>query len=153
MGAPARGWAADTDAVAHVFVDALDDLITIDGADGHHLQRVRRVRAGEPITAADGTGAWRGYVVDGTNRGSLGAHATSDRREEPERTPRVAVAVALLKGGLDDVVARLTELGVDAIEPVRTQRTVVRWDAARERDAVARLREIARGAAMQSRRA
>ena len=38
----ARSWCAAEDAVAHVFVDALDDDVTVDGADGHHLQRVRR---------------------------------------------------------------------------------------------------------------
>jgi 16S rRNA (uracil1498-N3)-methyltransferase len=68
--------------------------------------------------------------------------------------PPVAVAVARTKGrALDDVVAGLTELGVARIEPVRTERSVVRWDDERAVAAVARWRAIAREAAMQSRRA
>ena len=149
----ALGWPADTDAVAHVFVDALDDTLTVDGPDGHHLQRVRRVRARECVTAADGTGAWRCYEVEAATGGSLTLRAIGAWHLEPVRAPEVAVAVALLKGGLDDVVARLTELGVAAIEPLRTEHAVVRWDDERARDAVTRLREIARSAAMQSRRA
>jgi 16S rRNA (uracil1498-N3)-methyltransferase len=147
------GWAAAHDAVAHFFVDRLDDECTIDGPDGHHLQRVRRLREGEHVTAADGTGAWRAYVVSRSAPGRLDLAATAAARREPELTPRVNVAVALTKGGLDDVVAACTELGVHRIEPVRTARSVVRWDAARAAKAVARLRDVAREAAMQSRRA
>lgn len=153
MDALAPGWPADADAVAHVFVAALDDSVTIAGNDGHHLQRVRRLRAGERVTAADGRGAWRAYEVADVARGALVLRADGAPRGEPLRSPEVAVAVALVKGGLDDVVAQLTELGVAAVEPVRTERGVVRWDDDRARTAVARLRDVARAAAMQSRRA
>jgi 16S rRNA (uracil1498-N3)-methyltransferase len=62
--------------------------------------------------------------------------------------------VALAKASaLDDVVAGLTELGVHRIEPVRAQRSFVRWDDARAVAAADRWREIAREAAMQARRA
>jgi 16S rRNA (uracil1498-N3)-methyltransferase len=151
---PVFGWAASTAAVAHVFVEACDDTCSITGADGHHLQRARRLRTGEVVTAADGTGAWRSYAIDAVGPGVLHLVATAPARLEPEVTPQISVAVALTKGGaLDDVVAGCTELGVHAIEPVRTSRSVVRWDADRARRAVERWRGIAREAAMQSRRA
>src|SRR5262249_12290093 len=66
---------------------------------------------------------------------------------------RVALAVALTKGGIDDVVKAVTELGVARVTPVVAERSVVRWDADRARAAHARLGAIAREAAMQSRRA
>ena len=50
---PARD-PADANAVAHVFVEALDDRCEMTGPDGHHLQRVRRLAPGEMVTAADG---------------------------------------------------------------------------------------------------
>ncbi len=56
---PARG-PADVDAVAHVFVESLDDRCVVGGDDGHHLQRVRRLGAGEVVTAADGSGVVAG---------------------------------------------------------------------------------------------
>ena len=144
---------ADVDAVAHVFVDALGDRCEIAGADGHHLQRVRRLSAGECVTAADGTGAWREYAVAEAGDGRLALDARGEVQLAPAPRVEISLAVALTKGGLDDVVASVTELGVVRVTPVRTERTVVRWDAARARKAVARLQVVAREAAMQSRRA
>jgi 16S rRNA (uracil1498-N3)-methyltransferase len=149
---PARD-PADANAVAHVFVDALDDRFEIAGDDGHHLQRVRRLAPGETLTAADGSGAWRSYVVTEIATGRLTLQAEGDVQPAWEPRVGVALAVALAKGGLDDVVAAVTELGVGRVTPVRTARAVVRWDDDRAGRAVARLRVVAREAAMQSRRA
>jgi 16S rRNA (uracil1498-N3)-methyltransferase len=150
----ASGWAAAYPATAHVLVPALDEELTVDGDDGHHLARVRRVRAGESLTAADGFGVWRPYVVANVDGQALELRACGDPRVEPEITPRLEVAFALTKGAKPEtVVQQLTELGVDRIRPVRTRRSVVRWDASRAEAAVARLRRVAREAAAQSRRA
>ena len=149
---PVRG-PADANAVAHVFVDALDDHCQITGDDGHHLQRVRRLTAGEIVTLADGSGAWRTYAVTEVADRRLGLTARGEVEIEREPPIGVALAVALTKGGLDDVVAAVTELGVVRVTPVRTTRAVARWDDARARRAVTRLRSVAREAAMQSRRA
>jgi 16S rRNA (uracil1498-N3)-methyltransferase len=154
---PARGpngWAADTDATAHTFATDLADAVDIGGSDGHHLQRVRRMRAGERITVADGAGSWRLYTVDTLPRGSLRLRAEGPVTVEPELRPSVALAVALTKAGaLETVVARCTELGVARVMPIRTRRCVVRWDAAQARRACERLRATAREAAAQARRA
>ena len=147
-------WAAAQDAAAHTFVDALDDEIEVTGDDGHHLQRVRRIRVGEHLTAADGLGSWRRYEVEAIAPRLLRLGARGARHVEPEILPRVALAVGITKAGaLDTVVARCTELGVARVVPVRTQRSVVRWDRAQADRAVERLRTIAREAGAQSRRA
>jgi 16S rRNA (uracil1498-N3)-methyltransferase len=147
-------YAAAEAAAAHVFVAALDSSVTIDGTDGHHLQRVRRLRSGERVTAADGAGHWRRYVVTGAEPGRLRLEAETEVAVDPEPVPAVAVAVSLTKGAkLEVVVAQLTELGVARIEPVRARRSVVRWDAARAVAATQRLTTVAREAAMQCRRA
>jgi 16S rRNA (uracil1498-N3)-methyltransferase len=150
----AEAYAAGVAAAAHVFVDSLDAAVTVDGPDGHHLQRVRRLRAGERVTAADGAGRWRRYAVDAVEPGRLVLRAESEVAVEPELRPGVAVAVALTKGAkLETVVAQLTELGVARIEPVRSRRSVVRWDESRAVAATARLTAVAHEAAMQCRRA
>ena len=147
-------WAAAQDAAAHTFVDSLDDVVEVAGADGHHLQRVRRLRAGEHVTAADGRGNWRRYEIEAVASGRLRLAARGGSCAEPEIVPRVALAVALTKAGaLDRVVARCTELGVARVTPVRTRRCVVQWDAAQAQRGVERLRGAAREAAAQSRRA
>lgn len=148
------GWAAAAEAAALVLLAELPDETAVGGSDGHHLQRVRRLRRGECLVGADGHGTWRVYEVAGEEPGRLLLSARSELRREPEPSPAIGVAVALTKGGaLDGVVAGLTELGVARIEPVRGRRSVVRWDAARAAKALDRWRAIAREAAMQSRRA
>jgi 16S rRNA (uracil1498-N3)-methyltransferase len=67
--------------------------------------------------------------------------------------PRVRVGFAPVKGDrVEGVVQKLTELGVDRIELLETERSVVRWRgerAARQQD---RLAEVVRAAASQCRR-
>ena len=153
-GVPPAG-PADVDATAHVFVERLDDDVRVEGEDGHHLARVRRVRAGETITAADGFGRWRVYRVHSNVQGpGVALHAESDIRHETPLQPILTVACALTKGERPElVVQKLTELGVDAVYLVRAARSVVRWDASREAGALDRLRRVAREAAAQCRRA
>jgi 16S rRNA (uracil1498-N3)-methyltransferase len=139
---------------AHAFVDALDEQVELAGADGHHLQRVRRLRVGEVVTLADGHGTWRRYEIESVTSGRLGLSARSARCLEPEIVPRVVLALALTKAGaLETVVARCTELGVAQVRPLRTRRCVVQWTAAQAERGVERLRVAAREASAQSRRA
>jgi 16S rRNA (uracil1498-N3)-methyltransferase len=105
------------------------------------------------MTAADNTGTWRVYEIAEIGNGELVLDACGDAEHEDAPTITVALAVALTKGGLDAVVTQVTELGVARVIPVETARTVVRWDAAKAAKAVAKLRAVARVAAMQSRRA
>lgn len=146
-------FASTSGATAHVFAGALTDLVVLDGEDGHHLQRVRRVRVGERVTVADGHGHWRPYDVTRSEQGSLVLGAAGPLSREPVLTPRLVVAFALSKGSKPEhVVADLTELGVDRIVPFRSARSVVRWDGDRVQSGTARLRRVAREAAMQCRR-
>jgi 16S rRNA (uracil1498-N3)-methyltransferase len=149
----APGYPSHVDAAAHVYVDVLDDRCDIGGRDGHHLERVRRLTTGERVTAADGAGNWRVYEIVEVVAGTITLDARTDPCTEPVLPVEVGLAVALTKGGIDAVVAAVTELGVARITPVRTERTVVRWDGARAATAVSRLRTVAREAGMQSRRA
>jgi 16S rRNA (uracil1498-N3)-methyltransferase len=144
---------AGADAVAHVFVDALSERCELRGDDGHHLQRVRRLAAGARVTAGDGQGTWREYEVVATARGALVLEARGEPHVDPRPRVEIALAVALVKGGLDATAAAVTELGVARLIPLHTERSVVRWDPARAAQAVARLRTVVREAAMQSRRA
>jgi 16S rRNA (uracil1498-N3)-methyltransferase len=152
-GPESFAFASSSDAVAHVFAPALDDTVVIDGEDGHHLQRVRRLGTGERVTVSDGRGRWRRYDITRSDRGSLVLAARGHVQREPRLSPGLTVAFALSKGTKpEDVAARLTELGVDRIVPFRSARSVVRWEGERSRAGTARLRRVTREAAMQCRR-
>jgi 16S rRNA (uracil1498-N3)-methyltransferase len=141
-------------ATAHTYLERLDDTVVLSGDDAHHLARVRRVRAGEVLTGADGHGRWRVYDVAEAGTRGLDLRATTEVRHEPRLVPALTVAFALTKGDRPElVVQKLTELGVDAMVLLRAARSVVRWDDARAASAIERLRRVAREAGAQSRRA
>ena len=147
-------FAARYPAVAHTFVPALDDDVILDDEAGHHLSRVRRVRAGEVITAADGRGHWRPYEVARVAPGTVELRAKDALVVEPRLEPRLVVAFALTKRAKPDlVVQKLTELGVDGITVLTGRRSVPQWSDERASAAVSRLCRIAREAAAQCRRA
>jgi 16S rRNA (uracil1498-N3)-methyltransferase len=138
---------------AHVFVH--DDLVgapsvRLEEEDFYHLARVLRLRPGEVVSASDGAGWVRPFLWTGTATLEPAGGAAFEARPLPELT----VAFAITKGAHPEwVVQRLTEAGVDNVVLMKTARCVARWtptDAARR---LARLREVARQAAMQSRRA
>lgn len=143
----------DAGARAHVVVDDLDTLLLHED-DHHHLVRVLRLRAGEPVTATDGRGRWRSCVVpEGWGSGGplqpVGPVTSAERPSPP-----VGVAFALTKGDKPElVVQKLTELGVDRIVPFVAERSVVVWDADKAARNVARWRVVAREAVQQSRQA
>jgi 16S rRNA (uracil1498-N3)-methyltransferase len=130
--------------VADVAAPALDD------EDRHHLERVLRLRDGEEVTASDGRGGWRACAFVGGG----GLLPVAEVEHVPAPSPAITVAFALTKGEKPETaVQKLTELGVDRIVPFAAGRSVARWDADRAARHVARLRKVAREAAMQSRRA
>jgi len=154
MHDPGLAFPSSVRATAHTYVDRLDDVVVLEGDDAHHLRRVRRVRAGEVLTGADGHGRWRAYDVASTTGAGLQLRATTEVVREPRLAPGLSVASALTKGDRPEVVVqKCTELGVDAVLLVRAARSVVRWDDARVVAALERLRRVAREAGAQSRRA
>jgi 16S rRNA (uracil1498-N3)-methyltransferase len=74
-------------------------------------------------------------------------------QSEPAATPALTVAFAPVKGERPEwVVQKLTELGIDRIVLLVSERSVVRWSGARGKATVERLRRVAREAAAQCRR-
>ena len=131
-----------------VFVEDVDRP-TLAPADRHHLERVRRVRTGDPVVVSDGAGRWR----EGTLGGAGAVDVAGDVQLDERPAPPITVAFALTKGERPELaVQKLTELGADVIVPFTAARSVVRWDAQRADGNVERLRRVAREAAMQCRR-
>ncbi|HUF33490.1 MAG TPA: RsmE family RNA methyltransferase [Acidimicrobiales bacterium] len=130
--------------VADLTAPALDD------GDRHHLERALRLRSGDEVTASDGRGRWRPCQL----RAGGELEPTGLPSVVPAPTPALTVAFALTKGGRPELaVQKLTELGVDRIVPFAAGRSVARWEGDRAERHLARLRRVAREAAMQSRRA
>jgi 16S rRNA (uracil1498-N3)-methyltransferase len=137
------------------FVDpdrlALDE-IRLDGAEGRHAARVRRIHVGERVDVADGFGSVAECVVVAVGRDALDLRVSS-RRTAPPPQPRLTVVQAVPKGERAELaVSAMTEVGVDAIVAWSAARCVVSWDGERAGKGVARWRTAAREAAKQARR-
>lgn len=133
---------------AHPFA-YVDDLAApaLGDADRHHLERVRRLRTGAPLTVGDGAGSFRAAT--------FGPSLTPAGPVEsvPAPTPPVTVGFALTKGDKPElVVQKLTEIGADVIVPFVAERSITRWDAPKAARNVERWRTIAREAGQQAHR-
>ena len=146
-------------AAAQVFVDDVARP-ALAAEDLHHVGRVLRLRVGEEIIVGDGAGHWARTRWQGGDTGALvpvqdgaGPGGDGSVQFDPAPTPPLTVAFAPTKGERPEwVVQKLTELGIDRIVPLASERTVVRWEGERRQGAVERLRRVAREAAAQCRR-
>ena len=159
-----------------MFVDAetldTDGVVLLDSETEHHLTRVLRLRSGEHVTLSDGLGRWRQTTVatahsgangkigvDGSDRVD-GAGAAGFRLETTSEVvttarpyPHFTLASAIPKGDrVEWLVQKAVELGVDTLQLLHTDRSVVHWKTDRAAKQMVRLRRIAVEAARQSRR-
>ena len=126
--------------------------VRLDGAEGHHASRVRRLVVGEPALVADGLGAVADCVVTAVDRDGLEL-SVRDWRHVPAPDPYLVVVQALPKGERAELAVELmTELGVDEVVPWAAARSVVQWRSERGAKPLERWRRTAREAAKQSRR-
>ncbi|MBX2992681.1 MAG: 16S rRNA (uracil(1498)-N(3))-methyltransferase [Bacteroidetes bacterium] len=103
-------------------------LLTIDGEEFLHLTHVMRKKAGDDITVVDGNGnAYRSTISEVSKRSAQCAiRQHIPRLHEP--TVDVTLAVGILKNPsrFDVLVEKATELGVNRIVPLLSERTIPR---------------------------
>jgi 16S rRNA (uracil1498-N3)-methyltransferase len=102
------------------------------------------------VSGSDGRGGSRLFLWNGP---AAQLTSLSEPAWEAAPEPVLTVGFALTKGGHPEwAVQKLTEAGVDRIVVMTAQRSVARWAPANAERQLERLREVARQAAMQSRR-
>jgi len=109
----------------------LGDVVVLDGAEGRHAARAKRIGVGETVLVGDGRGTVAECVVDAVESDALTLRVTA-RRTVPEPEPRIVVVQALPKGDRAELaVELLTEVGVDEIVPWAAARSIVQWTGER----------------------
>jgi 16S rRNA (uracil1498-N3)-methyltransferase len=110
----------------HVKIDLAPGQVVIDGPEAHHLGTVCRVRPGDAVVLFNGDGHEYPATVAEVGRREV-VVAVGDRRSPVrESASRLHIAAALPKGDRAQfLVEKLTELGVAALTPLLTERTVV----------------------------
>jgi 16S rRNA (uracil1498-N3)-methyltransferase len=130
-----------------------DGRAVLDAVESHHAVRVLRVATSDPITITDGKGTAARCVVTDIAGGTVVARVLETITVRQDR-PQLVVYQGAAKGKkLDDVVGQLAQMGVTRLSVYRSNRSVVRWEAEKDRRLVDRWRTIARSAAKQSRSA
>lgn len=139
-------------AAAQVLTDDLEEL-GLDDADAHHLGRVLRLRDGESVVACDGLGRWRLATWRASRELPGALEPAGDVELDEPSLPAVTVWLAPVKGERAEwAVAKLTELGVDAIGLLHCDHAAVRVDHAGSDRTLERWRRVVREATCQSRR-
>lgn len=127
--------------------------LVVDGDDYGYLFRARRLAVGDPVRVFDGAGreALATVAEVGPTRAVL---AIDEIVATPPRRPHLTVLQAVIKGErMDWCLEKLVEVGVDAIVPCETARTVVRVEPAKRAARRERHQAVAAAAARQCGRA
>jgi len=128
--------------------------VSLTGSAAAHAQRVLRLEAGDALTLFNGDGHDYPSRIAGFGRGTV--EVTVEGRGDAR--PESPLAVTLVQGiarseRMDLMVQKATELGVAAILPVTTARSVVRLDRETRERKLAHWRGIAVAACEQCGRA
>jgi 16S rRNA (uracil1498-N3)-methyltransferase len=94
------------------------DLTT---AQWHYLHRVLRLHPGDRFIAMNGQGDWWLSLL-----GDRVAEILEPIAAKTELPIAITLLVALPKNGMDDIVRQATELGVERIQPVISDRTLLK---------------------------
>jgi 16S rRNA (uracil1498-N3)-methyltransferase len=125
--------------------------VTLPAETFHHAIRVRRLRVGDELVlfAGDGREALGSLVA--INRDAADAAISTVTTADRESPLQMTLLQGLSSGDrMDYTLQKVVELGVAAIVPVTTQRSVVRLDRDRADKRIAHWRQIVIGACEQS---
>lgn len=123
----------------------------IEGADARHIAGALRMTVGEPLTLCDGAGTDYACTITAIDRQTVTAAVDSAAPTLAEPTLAVTLYMGLPKSDkLELIIQKAVELGVTAIVPVVTARSIARWDDRDGDKKLTRWQRIAAEAAGQS---
>jgi 16S rRNA (uracil1498-N3)-methyltransferase len=129
-----------------------NEVALTDAAQLHHLRDVLRLKAGDGVIVFDSHGKEYSGLITGLDKRQVLIQVTPLKLRLERRT-KITLACAVPKGKvMDDIISYLTQLGVDAVVPLLTERVVVRLDDAGKKARRERWEKIAISAARQSQR-
>ena len=118
----------------------------------HHLRDVLRLKVNDEIIVFDSAGSDYLGLITGLDRKKAVLTVRAVKPAPGYRT-KLTIACAIPKGNrMDGIIDHLTQLGVERIIPMETERVVVKLDDAKKEARLKRWEKIARNAARQSQR-
>jgi len=130
------------------------DKITItDKGQVHHIYNVLRLKAKEEVMFFDDrSNEYKTEIVKSSPE-SIILKVKEKKKLTITEKARITVACAIPKNSkIDDIIDKLTQLGVDRIIPLKTKRVIVNLDDKKRQTRLLRWRKIAQNASLQSQR-
>ena len=137
----------------HFFVPEAGDgpLLTIQGADAHHIKHVLRMKPGEKIVISNGRDRDFYCRIQELGEDTVTALVQPETVEESELPSQITLYQGLPKGDkMELIIQKAVELGAFRIVPVAMKRCVAKLDAKKQKSKGARWQAIAESAAKQS---
>ena len=136
-------------------IDETGRRIVLSGKDVNHIRNVLRLNPGDTISVSDGVKRFFTASIEEMSKESIQLSILNKIcPAETRKRPLIRLVQGIAKGAkMDWIIQKATELGVDEIQPVLTNYTIVRLqgDGDRKKKCV-RWQEVAEAAAKQSRR-
>jgi 16S rRNA (uracil1498-N3)-methyltransferase len=140
----------------HFYIDPIaaeKPLVTIEGTQAHHIKNVLRLQPGDRLKLFDGTNYEYEAVISRLYTEKVEIEILRKLKSNQSAGVRIIVAQAFLKEKkMDDLVRKLSELGIADWIPFFSQRSIPRPDKDRLAGRVQRWKRIATEALKQCRR-
>lgn len=129
------------------------NTISFDGELAYHMGKVLRLTVGEQVTVCTGDGAAYVVKLQQFSKNSIGGVILQRLENQQETAVQVVLYQGMPKGDkLELIIQKCTELGVSAVVPIETSRSVVRLDSSKAAKKIERWQKIAQEASQQSKR-
>jgi len=128
----------------------LSESMLLNREECRHLKNVLRLQAKDEIELFDGMGLSRKAVIESVEKNSVIIRPASEADKHPKPQCSITLFSCISKGKrMDWTVEKATELGVSAIVPVISDRTIVRLTDVERKDKAERWKRVAADALRQ----
>ena len=116
-----------------------NEILINDKSDCNHIQNVFRLKVGDELRVVDGEREYLTKILDISKKEVL-LEILEDKEDEYSLGVKIDIALGILKNDkMNLAIQKLTEIGVNRIIPLKTERVVVRINEKKEKwDVVAR---------------
>jgi 16S rRNA (uracil1498-N3)-methyltransferase len=130
------------------------DRLSISGGEARYINKVLRMKRGQELIIMDGRGQSFKAIIERVSYGEVTVKIDRSLPPQPSSPVEITLCQALLKShAMDYLIQKVTELGITAIQPFLSERTVIRIRPENRNPKLERWREVVKSACRQCNRA
>lgn len=130
------------------------DRLSITGSEARYINKVLRMKKGQDLIIMDGRGRSFQSTIERVSYSEVTVKVERPLPPQPSSAVEITLCQALLKShAMDYLIQKVTELGITAIQPFLSERTVIRIRPENRNPKMERWRQIVKSACKQCNRA